>query len=228
MRRPILILGALALTGLMAACAGDGSLASQVAAKASRLAESSSDPAASAASTPPDGSSPETYCTDKGGMLVPRVATWNTNADPSQWLELAGRWTLCEFESGEGDSATRISVDLTTLSSTEPTLASVAYLAAVPASPTDPPGSNPGTSYCVNDLDGSSSFGNTAAGGGWVDQSQPVFVVMDLCVFADGSAIDEFGLFYHSDGTIRGADLAPLFAYQPGEQLPAIYDAARR
>ena len=45
----------------------------------------------------------ETYCTDKGGALVDRVATWNTNGDPSTWLELAGRLRLCEFEDGSGD-----------------------------------------------------------------------------------------------------------------------------
>ena len=37
-------------------------------------------------------------------------------------------------------------------------------------------------------------------------------------------AIDEFGLFYYSDGTVRGADLAPLFRYQPGNRLPAVYE----
>jgi hypothetical protein len=46
---------------------------------------------------------------------------------------------------------------------------------------------------------------------------------MDECVFPDGSAIDAFGLWYHANGTIRGTDLAPLFAYQPGDRLPAIY-----
>ena len=86
------------------------------------------------------------------------------------------------------------------------------------------PSGNPASFYCTEDLDGSSQFGNTAAGGGWVDQSQPTFVIMNMCVFADGSAIDEFGLFYYSDGTVRGADLAPLFRYQPGNRLPAVYE----
>src|SRR5262245_47552623 len=55
------------------------------------------------------------YCADKGGQLVDRTAFWNTNADRSAWLQLAGRQTFCEFESGTGDQTTRISVDLTTL-----------------------------------------------------------------------------------------------------------------
>ena len=66
-----------------------------------------------AACSGPPGASPaldraaaERYCTDQGGMLVDRTATWNTNADPSQWLQLAGRERFCEFEMGQGDEAT--------------------------------------------------------------------------------------------------------------------------
>ena len=142
-------------------------------------------------------------------------------------MQAAGRQTFCEFETGEGDDATRISVDLTTLSSTEPTLASIAYLSTVRT--TSPPvvGQNPAQWSCANDFLGSAAFGNTAAGGGWVDATQPVFAIMDHCVFADGSSIDAFGLWYHANGTIRGADLAPLFAYQPGDRLPALYEGTR-
>lgn len=167
--------------------------------------------------------SAEAYCTDHGGTLVDRVATWNTNEEPSARLELAGRWRLCEFESGAGNARTRISVDLTTLSSDEPTLASPAYLSKVPSTQPSQPSQNPAGWYCANDLDATSSFGNTATVGGWVDRAQPVFEVMNLCVFADGSAIDEFGLWYHANGIVRGADLNPLFAYQPGDRLPAVY-----
>src|SRR5262245_14964997 len=164
-----------------------------------------------------------TYCTDHGGMLVDRIATWDTNGDPPTWLQLAARWTLCEFQMGSGDQATRISVDLNTLSSDQPTLASLAYLSLVPSTQPPTPSQNPAAWYCTTDLDATSAFGNTATPGGWVDQSQPVFVVMNLCVFADGSAIDEFGLWYHANGVVRGADLKPLFAYQPGNQLPAVF-----
>jgi hypothetical protein len=51
---------------------------------------------------------------------------------------------------------------------------------------------------------------------------------MNMCFFADGSAIDEFGIFYYADGTVRGADLAPLFRYQPGDKLPAMFEEPRR
>jgi putative hemolysin len=142
-------------------------------------------------------------------------------------LQLAGRWRLCEFETGSGDSATRISVDLLTLSSTEPTLASVAYLSKVRTTSPAQPSANPADWSCRNDYLASASYGNTAAVGGWLDASQLVFKVMNLCVFPDGSAIDEFGLWYHANGTVRGADLAPLFAYQPGGKLPAIFQSGR-
>ena len=163
------------------------------------------------------------YCTDQGGMLVDRHAVWNTNADPQAWLELAGEMTFCEFESGTGDETTRISVDLVTLSSTEPTLAAIAYLSKVPPTLPEVPSANPAEVNCREGLGGTSSFGNGAAGGGWVNESEPVFNVMNLCVFPDMSAIDAFGILYYSQGTVRGADLATKMRYQPGNRLPAIF-----
>ena len=50
-----------------------------------------------------------------------------------------------------------------------------------------------------------------------------MFVVVDLCVFEDMSAIDAFGLLYHAEGSIRGADLATKMRYRPGDRLPAIF-----
>ena len=183
--------------------------------------------AAPAASAAIDDAAARAYCTEKGGMLVDRVATWNTNADPSAWLELAGRMTLCEFESGEGDGATRIAVDLVTLYSEQPTMAAIAYLSKVPLTLPEDPGQNPGAYNCDVGLGGAEAFGNTATAGGWVDADQPVFVVMDMCVFADGSAIDEFGIFYYATGAIRGADLAAILRYQPGDRLPAMFEQPR-
>lgn len=168
----------------------------------------------------------ERYCLDEGGMLVDRVATWNTNADPPAWLELAGRTTFCEFERGEGDQATRISVDLVTLSSEQPTLAAIAYLSDVRTTQPAQPSANPAELSCVHDFGGASAFGESAAGGGWVDTSQRTFVVMDMCVFPDRSAIDAFGLWYHANGIVRGADLATKLRYRPGGELPAIFSAA--
>jgi putative hemolysin len=179
------------------------------------------------ANGPGDTPAAEQYCTGKGGTLVDRVATWNTNQDPSAQLQLAGRWRLCEFQMPSGSATTRISVDLLTLSSPEPTLASVAYLSGVKTSSAPQVSANPADWSCRNDYLGASSWGNTATTGGWVDAAQPTFKVMTMCVFPDGSAIDEFGLWYHANGVIRGADLAPLFAYQPGARLPAIFSSGR-
>ena len=171
-----------------------------------------------------DTAAAEKYCTAKGGILVDRVATWNANADPSAWLELAGRMRLCEFESGTGDSTTRISVDLVTLYSEEPTLAGLAYLSKVPPTFPKQSSANPASYNCMQGLAGSSQFGNTpGSGGGWVDKAQPVFVVMSLCMFADGSAIDEWGITYYANGDVRGADLATKMRYQPAGQLPAVF-----
>jgi len=66
------------------------------------------------------------------------------------------------------------------------------------------------------------------SGGGWTDPAQAAFTVMVPCTFADGSSIDTFGLWYHANGTIRGADLAPLFNHQPGDRLPEIDSPPRR
>jgi hypothetical protein len=106
-------------------------------------------------------------------MLVDRVATWNTNADPSAWLQLAGRMTFCEFESGEGDSTTRIAVDLVTLYSEQPTLAAIAYLSKIPPALPEVPS-------------------------------------------------------HYATGVVRGADLAPILRYQPGDKLPAMYEEQGR
>ncbi len=170
-----------------------------------------------------DDASARQYCTDQGGKLVDRQAYWNTNADPAAWLQLAGRMTLCEFESGQGNETTRISVDLVTLSSTKPTLAAIAYLAKVPPTLPDTPSVNPAEYNCSEGLHGSSTFGNGLAGGGWVNVTEPIFKVMNLCVFPDFSAIDAFGILYYSQGTVRGADLASKLRYQPGDRLPAVF-----
>lgn len=211
-----------ALLGLIvAACSPAG-------APTASLGQASFPPATAGSVPVVDNGSARVYCTEKGGMLVDRVATWNTNADPSAWLQLAGRMTLCEFESGEGDQTTRIAVDLVTLYSEQPTMAAIAYLSKVPPTLPADPGQNPGAYNCDAGLGGAEAFGNTATAGGWVDSSQPIFVVMDLCVFADGSTIDEFGIYYYATGAVRGADLAPILRYQPGDRLPAMFEATPR
>lgn len=166
------------------------------------------------------------YCTSVGGEVQVREATWNTNSDVSQWVDLGRSMELCRFKADD-EAGSRIYVDLLTLYTETPTLASAAYLAAPPMRDDLPPG-NPATWYCA-DLAGSAQYGSGAGGGGWVAMDDPDDVVVGLCVFPDGSAIDEWGLAYHSDGTIRGADLEALFradvaAFPPmfGESAAAV------
>src|SRR5690606_38519492 len=102
-----------------------------------------------------------------------------------------------------------IYVDTWTLATPTPTLASAAYLATV-QNELDPAKGNPATQDCTA-LGGTSVFGPGANGGGWVNLDDPIDQVVALCMFADGSAIDEWGITYHAAGTVRGADLAPLF-----------------
>jgi putative hemolysin len=175
-----------------------------------------------------DAAEARSYCTTTGGALVTRIATWNTNAGQQAQLRLAGEQQFCEFESSIGGQAsTRISVDLVTLASSEPTMAGVAYLSKVPPLLPPQPSANPAEYNCTKQLGGAASFGNTNVAGGWMDASQPVFVLMNYCVFADGSAIDEFGIFYYATGVVRGADLAKLMRYQPNGKLPAMFQPVR-
>ncbi len=160
------------------------------------------------------------HCTDSGGDAVTARPEFGTNGDPDTWLDLGGTVELCRFETGEGDEATRIYVDLVTLYSEQPTLAGVAYLSRVPVSLPEEPSANPATFNCAA-LGGSAQFGSTVGGGGWVTDDRPTEVV-DLCVFPDLSFIDEFGIFYYSDGTVRGIDLATVMRYD-ADPLPGIF-----
>jgi putative hemolysin len=170
-----------------------------------------------------DVSAARSVCEETGGQVQERTAAWNTNGEPSTWLMLAGRIELCRYQTQmEGvDPESRLHVDLRTLVATEPTLAAIAYLSKVPVQPTTD-GSNPASAHCTR-LGGTSQFGEGAAGGGWVSQDDPIDVVVAMCVFADGSMIDEWGITYYAEDAIRGIDLAPILGYQPGDQLPPIF-----
>ena len=94
-------------------------------------------------------------------------------------------------------------------------MAAMAYLNAVPLGDV-PPGVNPAPVYC-SQLGGSSTPTGTenVAGGGWVNEDVPVFTIMAMCVFADGSMVEEWGITYHTTGAIRGADLGQILRYSP-------------
>jgi len=159
------------------------------------------------------------YCVDKGGEVQDRVPTYGTNNDPSAWVGLAGSLATCKLATMGDDTA--IFVDLTTLYSEEPTLAALAYLQS--STPEDLiPSGNPASAVCAY-LGGASQFGPGANGGGLVDQSDRRFTVFSPCMFADGSFIEEWGITYHQEGVIRGADLEPLFRFDT-DAAPQVFD----
>lgn len=200
------IVAAVALAaGLLAGCGSDGTAGSPTTSTPPTV------PSSAPASTPITATNPTdatAYCTDHGGTVETRQAYADTNGDRSVWVALAGRLMLCRFVA---EDESRIYVDVDSLVAEQPSLAAAAYLAKLPVA--DGGGANPAAVNCSK-LGGTSSFGgNSASGGGWVDLDDPTFTVVNLCVFADGSAIDEWGIAYYSEGAIRGADLAPLFRF---------------
>jgi len=152
----------------------------------------------------------ETHCVNWGGEVDVRVPTYNTNADPSQWLTLSGSSEFCKFTSKKDGS--RIHVLLSTLYSDQPTLAALAYYAEVPYNGTC--NGNPGSCYC-SQLGGTDLFGGiNLNGGGWVMMSDPVDTVLEACIFPDMSSIDSWGLTYHQAGIIRGRALDKILRYK--------------
>ena len=148
------------------------------------------------------------YCVSVGGEVDNRQPYYNTNDAEQDWLRLSGSRFFCKFTSAEDGS--RIHVELSTLYTTKPSLAALAYYAEVQLGSCN---GNPASCYCTQ-LGGSDSFGGiNAAGGGWVQKSDPVDTVLEACIFPDMSSIDSWGLAYHSVGIIRGADLDGLLRY---------------
>ncbi|MFN8521125.1 MAG: hypothetical protein U0667_17445 [Chloroflexota bacterium] len=176
----------------------------------------SASPAGSSA--PVDAAAARAWCESKGGVVQERRATYGTNNDQSAWVDLGRSMELCRFTAEDGS---RIYVDTLTLATPTPTLAAAAYLAKV-QNDLDPAKGNPATQDCTA-LGGTSVFGPGASGGGWVLAGDPDDEIIAMCLFADGSAIDEWGITYHAAGTIRGADLEPLFAWA-GPERPHIFD----
>jgi putative hemolysin len=151
----------------------------------------------------------EEYCVKKGGQVDVREPYYNTNGDEQSWLRLSGARQFCKFTSKKDGS--RIHVELSTLFTEQPSLAALAYYAAVPLSGSC--NGNPASCYCTQ-LGGSDSFGGiNAAGGGWVQKSDPVDTVLEACIFPDMSTIDSWGLAYHAYGKVRGKNLAKALRY---------------
>lgn len=174
---------------------------------------------AGCSAVPESTAAAEKYCLDKGGEVQTRQPTFGTNNDEASWVELGEPIQVCRFQTLDDDAKSRIYVDLVTLSSPKPTLAALAYLAKAPM-PDDVTG-NPATALCTS-LGGASSYGAGANGGGLVTKDDPDDVVFTPCVFADQSFIEEWGIAYYSDGTVRGIDLATVFNFDPSD-IPSVF-----
>jgi putative hemolysin len=147
------------------------------------------------------------YCTENGGAVETRYPFYDTNSDDP--LQLSGSLQVCTFTA---EDSSRITVGLDTLYTDQPTLAALAYRAQTPLEP-GPPSANPSSIYCTQ-LGGTDVFGGVSgAGGSW--GLEDAADAISLCVFPDLSVIDSWGITYHSDNTIRGADLTDLFRYRP-------------
>jgi putative hemolysin len=150
------------------------------------------------------------YCRSTGGRVQLRIPTYGTNGNNPLPLNYPQRF--CVYESAKQFGYRSYDwVLLSTLVSTKPTLAALAYYAQVPYNSTGCNG-GPGSCYCAQ-IGGTDAFGGiNAAGGGWVLDSNATDV-LDACVFPDMSIIDSYALFYHSVGTIRGQDLNGRLEY---------------
>lgn len=160
---------------------------------------------ASAAAAHPQTASE--YCQTTGGTVQSRTPEYGTNGGSP--TVLAGPRYFCQYTSADGSS--QISVLLSTLVASKPSLAALAYYAK-PKEHLKKCEGGPGSCYC-SDVGGTDSFGGiNAAGGGWVLSSN-VNDVLDVCVFPDLSAIDAYGIFYHSHHIIRGQNLEHKFRF---------------
>jgi putative hemolysin len=147
------------------------------------------------------------YCANQGGVVEVRDPYFNTNDIEQNWLQLPGARQFCRF----GDGTSRIYVLLSTLYTEKPSLAALAYYAAVPLSVTC--NGNPASCYC-SQLGGTDLFGGiNLNGGGWVLKSDPVYTTLEACIFPDMSSIDSWGLAYHQGGVNRGKNLAHVLRY---------------
>jgi putative hemolysin len=230
-RSGLLVLLCLTLALLLAACQNAASVTPTA---------TSVKPAASANVSAPSnsGSAAADYCVAQGGRVITRRPVYGTNQPESDQIPLRTTMQFCNFEHREVENPdtgfrSQIEIDVDSLYADAPTLALLAYLQASPPDLTGVKvGVNPSTVHC-GQLGGSTIFGRTddPSGGGWVKaagDTTNAFDVMALCLFADGSAIDTWGITYRSDGgTIRGVPLEEVARYKPKNGYPQLYKKAQ-
>ncbi|MBH1937446.1 hypothetical protein I5Q34_24785 [Streptomyces sp. AV19] len=155
--------------------------------------------------TADESAGPSSWCTRQGGSPGAYRAYYDNGA---RLTPLGTIRDLCHFRAKDGS---RIVLPTDTLAADAPTLASLAYKRKPPL-PAHPVG-NPSAAYCAK-LGGTTQFGEGKPDvGGWIRKGDPVDRghLHNMCMFADGSAIDAWGLTYHTGGVIRGADLENKF-----------------
>ena len=154
----------------------------------------------------PDETGAAAYCVKTHGAVEVRHAVYGSNG-PSL-LFLAGVKTFCQYTSKKDGS--RIHILLSTLYTTKPTLAALAYYQKPSMGSC---GGNPASCYC-SQLGASDQFGGTyGAGGGWYKKNS-IDQTLEACIFPDISSIDSWGLAYHANGIIRGIDLEKVMRYK--------------
>ena len=158
---------------------------------------------ATAAAT--DGRDAAAYCSSTGGVPSKMFPFSGMNNDPKLWMRYGGEVAACTYTNADTSS---ITLWQSTLASPAPTMAALAYYAQVPQTGGGP--GNPAPAYC-NQLGGAWMVGNGLDGGGW--STKRGGTAISMCVFADGSAIDDWGLLYHAYSITRGIDLATVLKF---------------
>lgn len=174
------------------------------------------DPSPTATATADEGAA---RCASAGGTVTAMQPTYNTNNARDTWVEIGDPIDVCMFRNAE--DSTMIYTDLATITSKKPTLAALAYLSKTPL-PESKGGSNPAFGLC-RQLGGAIAYGGGLAGGGLVPVKDAADDdVYNPCTFADGSMIDDWGIAYYSNGTVRGTDLTKLFQFDMSK-LPPVF-----
>jgi putative hemolysin len=138
---------------------------------------------------------PESWCRDQGGIVqsyVPRNPEAPTVEQP-----------MCVFRNPDG---TRILISTTTLAAPHATLAAVAYVNSPPPPNTDG-AINPAAEYCL-------ALGGKTDPAGWYPVNQSPARPVPLCVFADNSIIDTWGLASRASHSPHIRDLTSKFRYR--------------
>ena len=145
------------------------------------------------------------YCASTGGALTKVHPYGNTNSDAVNWVQYGGSAQACTYTDENGASITAWA---TTLISKKPTMAALAYYAKVPWNGQG--NGNPAALYCIQ-IGGTQVIGAIGSGSAWATTAGADR--RSMCMFADMSAIDDWGLLYHANDIIRGKDLSTVFKF---------------